>query len=51
MEFKEKALIILENLDKNGIISVDWNHEENLVNAIVKGLKEIEEKEQADEST
>lgn len=40
MTKKEKALIILKILDKT--IQVDWNLEKYYLDAIVKGLEEIE---------
>ncbi|MGO2266896.1 MAG: hypothetical protein ACTH54_08640 [Vagococcus salmoninarum] len=42
MTYEEQAKIILKNLDK--VIQVNWNLENYLVPAVVKGLKEIEKK-------
>lgn len=43
MKRKDKAKIILENLDKT--IQVNWTFEKHYLKAIEKGLKEIEMRE------
>lgn len=43
MDRKEKAKIILENMDKHSF-QVDWNLEELYLKGIIEGLKEIERK-------
>lgn len=44
MTNEEKALIILEALDKN--LFIDWNLESFYISAIIEGLEEIDEKEE-----
>lgn len=44
MTKEEKAKIILEHLDE--YIQVDWNFKQFYLKGIIKGLKEIEQREQ-----
>ena len=41
MNDEEKAKLILEALDRNGI-QIDWNMEKYYINGIVEGLKDIQ---------
>ncbi|MGM8140066.1 hypothetical protein [Enterococcus italicus] len=41
MTNEEKAKIILESIDKNGI-QIDWNFEKYYLKGIIAGLEEIE---------
>lgn len=41
MTNKEKARIILEKMDENGI-QIDWNFEKYYLKGIIAGLEEIE---------
>lgn len=43
MKTKEKAMTILDNLDK--VITVDWNFREFYLKAIEQGLMEIQKQE------
>lgn len=44
MTYEEKALILLEQMDKT--FQVNWGNEKLYVEAFVRGLKEIEEIEE-----
>lgn len=46
MNKKEQAKIILEAMDSNGI-QINWNMEKYYIAGIIKGLEEIEKKENA----
>lgn len=46
MTLEEKAKIILESMDSNGI-QINWNMEKYYTVGIIKGLEEIEKKENA----
>lgn len=46
MTNEEKAKIILESMDSNGI-QINWNMEKYYTAGIIKGLEEIEKKENA----
>lgn len=43
MTNEQKAKIILESMDKNGI-QINWNMEKYYIDGIVKGLKEIDKR-------
>ena len=45
MTYEEKALIILEGMDKT--MQIDWNLKNLYIKAIVNGLKELEKIESA----
>lgn len=47
MNIKEQAKTILENFGKYAM-QIDWNSEERYLNAIMKGLREIEEKKRSE---
>ena len=48
MKIEEKAEIILDAMDRNGI-QIDWNMGKFYISAIVAGLKELEQEERNDE--
>lgn len=45
MTNEEKARIILENMNENGI-QIDWNFEKYYLKGIIAGLEEIEKREE-----
>lgn len=45
MTNEEKAKIILENMDENGI-QIDWGFEKYYLKGIIAGLEEIEKEEE-----